>query len=95
MSSVLCFAGGASAAEGPSPEKGRLLFNSFSLGGAATATSCASCHPSGAGLEKAWKNPNLEGQVNNCIAGPLKGSKLDVNSVEMQSLVLYIRSLKQ
>ncbi len=89
------FPAGLLAAEKPSLEKGRLLFNSRSLAGATSGKSCAECHPAGAGLENAWKNPNLAGQVNNCIAGPLKGMKLEVNSVEMQSLIMYIRSLKQ
>ncbi|NTV05203.1 MAG: cytochrome C [Chlorobiaceae bacterium] len=87
--------GVACAVEKPSLEKGKLLFNSLSLAGAVTGKSCASCHPNGAGLQKAWMNPNLAVQVNTCIAGPLGGSKLDVNSVDMQSLILYIRSLKQ
>ncbi len=105
MKSVLCFPlfillivsmhmGWAFAAEKPSIEKGRLLFNSQSLSGATSGKSCAECHPGGAGLENAWKNQNLAGQVNTCIAGPLKGLKLDENSIEMQSVIMYIRSLK-
>ena len=93
MASTL--SGKACAAETPSLEKGRLLFNSPSLAGASSTRSCAGCHPAGAGLENAWKNPDLARQVNTCIAGPLKGVKLNVNSVEMQSLIMYIRSLKQ
>jgi len=42
------------------------------------------------GGERACKNPNLAAQVNTSIAGPLKGLKLKVNSVEMQSLIMYI-----
>ena len=85
----------AFASEQPSLEKGRLLFNSRSLAGATSGKSCAECHPAGKGLQNAWKNPDLAMQVNTCIAGPLKGLKLNVNSVEMQSLIMYIRSLKQ
>jgi hypothetical protein len=92
---ILTLTGVACAAEKPSLEQGRLLFNSPSLAGAVTGKSCASCHPKGAGLQKAWMNPDLALQVNTCIAGPLRGSKLDVNSVDMQSLILYIRSLKK
>ncbi|MEI7695828.1 MAG: cytochrome C [Chlorobium sp.] len=87
--------GEAVAAEKPSVEKGHQLFNSQSLAGATSGKSCAGCHPAGAGLENAWKNQNLAGQVNTCIAGPLKGLKLNENSIEMQSLIMYIRSLKQ
>ena len=92
---ALTFGGGAFAADTPSLEKGQQLFNSPSLAGATSSKSCASCHQNGSGLENAWKNPNLAGQVNTCIAGQLKGLKLNVNSVEMQSLIMYIRSLKQ
>ena len=94
MLSVLTFGGGACAAEKPSLEKGRQLFNSPSLAGATSTQSCASCHPKGSGMENGWKNPDLATQINTCIAGPLKGLKLNVNSVEMQSLIMYIRSLK-
>jgi cytochrome c553 len=92
---TLIFFGRAFAAEKPTIEKGHQLFNSQSLAGATSTTSCASCHPAGAGMKNAWKNPDLATQINTCIAGPLKGLKLNVNSVEMQSLIMYIRSLKQ
>ncbi|MEI8033593.1 MAG: cytochrome C [Chlorobiaceae bacterium] len=92
---ALLVGGGAFAGEQSSLEKGRQLFNSPALAGATSGRSCASCHPKGSGLENAWKNPNLATRVNSCIAGPLKGLKLNVNSVEMQSLIMYIRSLKQ
>lgn len=91
---TLTFAESACAIEKPSLEKGKLLFNSPSLAGAVSGKSCGSCHPNGAGLQKAWMNPDLAVQVNTCIAGPLRGRKLDVNSVDMQSLIMYIRSLK-
>jgi cytochrome c553 len=92
---ALILSGKAFAAEKPSVEKGHQLFNSPSLAGAPSTKSCAGCHPAGAGLKNAWKNPDLARQVNTCIAGPLEGLKLNVNSVEMQSLIMYIRSLKQ
>jgi cytochrome c553 len=93
--SVFAFSGGLLAAERPSVEKGRILFNSVTLSGATSGKSCNTCHPKGSGLSKAWKHPDLSGQINTCIAGQLHGSKLGVNSVDMQSLILYIRSLKQ
>jgi len=95
MLSVSAFSCGVPAAERPSVEKGRELFNSVTLAGATSGKSCNSCHPKGSGLEKGWKHPNLSGQINTCIAGTLQGTKLDVNSVAMHSLILYIRSLKQ
>lgn len=86
---------GAPAENVPSIEKGRQLFNSTSFAGAKSGKSCSSCHPGGAGMQFAWENPNLAGQVNNCIIGPLRGTPLDDDSMEMQSMLLYIRSLKK
>jgi cytochrome c len=84
----------AHAAETPSVALGKKLFNDPSLGGAAGAKTCASCHPNGKGVENAWKNPNLAKQINTCILGALKGKPLPLESVEMKSLVLYHQSLK-
>jgi cytochrome c len=95
MLSVSAFCCGVFASEMPSIAKGSRLFSSVTLAGATSGKSCNSCHPDGKGLENAWKNPHLTAQINTCIAGPLQGSKLAMNSVDMQSLILYIRSLKQ
>ncbi|UWX57820.1 cytochrome-c peroxidase [Chlorobaculum sp. MV4-Y] len=84
----------AHAAETPSVALGKKLFNDPSLGGATGAKTCASCHPSGKGVENAWKNPNLVQQINTCIVGALKGKPLPLESVQMKSLVLYHQSLK-
>lgn len=84
----------AHAAETPSVELGKKLFNDPTLGGAAGTKTCASCHPNGKGVENAWKNPNLAKQINTCIVGALKGKPLPLESVEMKSLVLYHQSLK-
>jgi len=92
---VPLLSGGAFAREKPSVEKGRQLFSSTAFAGATSGKSCSECHPGGSGLQFARENPNLAAQINNCIAGPLKGSMLDENSVEMQSMLLYVRSLKQ
>jgi cytochrome c553 len=86
---------GALAEEMPSIERGQQLFNSTLFAGATSGKSCASCHRGGADLQLAWVNPNLAGQVNNCIIGPLRGVPLDEDSMEMQSILLYIQSLKQ
>jgi hypothetical protein len=90
----LILSGRAAGAETPSTEKGRQLFNSKDFAGAVSGKSCASCHPGGSGLQFAWENPNLAAQVNNCILGPLGGKPIDDESVEMQSMLLYIKSLK-
>ncbi len=76
-----------------SVEKGKALFNDPKLG--TSGQSCGTCHPNGKGLEKsAAKIKNLEDAVNNCITKPLKGKALDVKSSDMQSIVMYIKSLK-
>jgi cytochrome c len=72
-------------------EKGKALFNDSKLG--TSGKSCNSCHPDGKGLEKSGSNPDLEATINGCITIPLKGKALDPKSVEMQSLVLYLKSL--
>ena len=74
-----------------SAAKGKALFNDPKLG--ATGKTCNTCHPDGKGLEKTGAKNNLEKTLNACITTPLKGKALDVKSVEMQSLVLYIKSL--
>jgi cytochrome c peroxidase len=81
------------AAEGPSVELGEKLFNDRTLGGAAGSVSCGTCHPGGKGLAKAGQNPDLAAMVNRCITGALKGQKIAPDSVEMKSLLLYIKTL--
>jgi cytochrome c peroxidase len=72
-------------------EKGTVLFNDPKLG--TNGKSCNFCHPNGKGLEKSGSSPDLVDTINGCITIPLKGKALDPKSVEMQSLVLYIKSL--
>jgi cytochrome c len=43
-------------------------------------------------MEKAAAKKDLEVIINSCITGSLKGKALEVKSVDMQSLVLYIKS---
>jgi cytochrome c peroxidase len=71
-------------------EKGKALFNDPKLG--TTGKSCNDCHPGGKGVEKAAAKNDIERIVNSCITHSVKGRALDVQSVEMQSLVLYIKS---
>lgn len=72
-------------------EKGKGLFNDTRLG--TSGKSCGSCHPDGKGMEKVNASANLPAMINTCITRPLKGTALDEKSVEMESLVLYIKSL--
>ena len=74
-----------------SAEKGMALFNDSNLG--TSGKSCSSCHLDGQGIEMAGDKENLTDIINTCITRPLKGQALDTKSVEMQSMVLYIKSL--
>jgi cytochrome c peroxidase len=82
------------AEETPSAALGEKLFKDSTLGGSQNTRSCNTCHTDGKGLENAGSNPDLAAIINRCIAGPLKGKKIAEDSVEMQSLVLYVQSLK-
>ena len=83
----------ASAADAPSVEWGSKLFNSSSLG--TNGRSCATCHLDGKGLEDVADSGGeaLANIANQCIAKALKGEKLGVDSPEMASLVLYMKTL--
>lgn len=83
----------AIAANGPSLERGKELFNSPQLG--TNGKSCASCHPDGKMLDQVATNDDeqLTKIINQCIKQPLKGTALEPGSSEMKSLVLYLRSL--
>jgi cytochrome c2 len=87
-------AGNLMASEKPSAALGEKLFKDSTLGGSQNSKSCNTCHPDGKGMEDAGSSPELTAIINRCIAGPLKGKKIAEDSVEMQSLVLYIQSLK-
>jgi cytochrome c peroxidase len=83
------------AAETPSAALGEKMFNDSTLGGTNNGKSCNSCHPGGKGLEAAGSNPNLAVIINRCITGPLGGQAIRDNSIEMQAITLYIKSLKE
>lgn len=72
-------------------DKGKALFTDTKLG--TNGKSCNDCHKDGTGLEKAGLKNDLEATVNTCITKALNGKALKKNSVEMQSLVLYVKSL--
>ncbi|MDD5168057.1 MAG: hypothetical protein PHN75_04505 [Syntrophales bacterium] len=91
---IASFTGMLSAANGPSTALGEKLFKSKTLGGASSGKSCATCHPRGQGLENATKRPDLTAKINNCIVGALRGHTIGENSIEMKSLVLYLKFLR-
>ena len=72
-------------------DKGKVLFNDAKLG--SNGKSCNDCHKSGTGLEKDGVKNDLEAIVNTCITKALNGKALKKSSVEMQSMVLYIKGL--
>ena len=81
------------AAEEPSVELGRKLFNNPGLGNSKNSISCNTCHPDGEGMQNAGQKPNLAAIINQCIVGPLKGDGISENTVAMESLKMYIKSL--
>ncbi len=86
-------AGNLPAAEKPSAALGKKLFRDPTLG--RNGKSCNTCHPDGKGLEDAGNRPDLAQIIDRCIAGPLAGKQIAEGSTEMQSLILYIRSLER
>jgi cytochrome c len=76
-----------------SVEQGEQLFNDPTLGGSTNEKSCGSCHPDGRGLKESGTKANLAQMINTCIEKPLGGQALESDSVEMESLVQYIKSL--
>jgi cytochrome c len=82
-----------SAATKPTLEQGRKIFNNKSLG--SNGKSCAVCHPDGKGLEDLadYGDDELTGIINHCIGSALEGKELDPASLEMKSLIEYMRSL--
>ena len=71
-------------------DKGKALFNDTKLG--TVGKSCNTCHKDGKDMEKAAAAKDLEDTINTCITGALKGKALEVKSVDMQSLVLYLKN---
>lgn len=74
-----------------SVDQGKALFNDPKLG--TTGTACGNCHTDGKGLENAGARSDLANVINGCITRALKGKALDEDSFEMQSMVMYIKSL--
>ena len=82
-----------SAGKEPSASEGGKLFNDPRLAGSVNTSSCATCHPDGKGLERAFENPKLISVINACITGPLEGQPLPEDSAEMQSLKEHVELL--
>lgn len=80
-------------AEEASVAMGAKLFSDPGLGASKNDKSCNTCHKNGSGLEKVGNDPRLATVINQCIAGPMEGEKLNEQTVAMQSLILYIKSL--
>jgi len=82
----------------PSVELGKKLFYGQSLG--TNGKSCSTCHQSERKLgvlasKSSWFGGNaktLEQAINLCIQSTLKGKALPEDSVELQSISLYMRS---
>lgn len=79
--------------ENASVELGKRLFNDPTLAGSTNAKTCNGCHADGNGLGHNNDHTALTTIINRCITGPLKGTPLDTESVEMRSLEMYINSL--
>ncbi len=85
-------AGLALAAQpGPSLDRGKKLFDEVRPG--ATGKACVECHENGKGLEAAGERSDLSVMINKCIAGAQHGTTLAPDSVDMQSLILYVKYL--
>ncbi|KJU86791.1 cytochrome c family protein [Candidatus Magnetobacterium bavaricum] len=84
-------------------KNGKKLFNDSKFAGATANKSCSSCHPDGKGIEGAGAKQkftvmgkdaaSLEDVVNMCIEMAMKGKPILKDSVEMQDVVAYIKSL--
>lgn len=83
----------AIAADAPSIELGKQLFNNTNL--STNGKSCSTCHPDGSGLVKAasYVESSLGKIINQCIQKPLKGKALASDSPELKSLIMYIQTL--
>jgi len=83
----------ATATEGPTLALGEALFASHALGN--NGKSCADCHPGGKGLEEsgAYDDAQLKEMINFCIRDALAGRMFAPASQELDSMLLYLRSL--
>ncbi len=86
----------ACAGSQPSVKTGEKLFYETSLG--TNGKSCASCHKTTENIKKDTAkypgDPALKNVINGCITENLKGKPLPDGSARMNSLILYMRSVK-
>jgi cytochrome c len=86
----------AYAENSPSVEAGKKLFNSQFLG--TNGKSCAACHNTDENIKKDvakhTDDAGLKEVINGCITENLKGDPLPEDSMSMNSLVMYLRSVK-
>ena len=80
-------------AEEPSVALGKALFSNPGLGASKNDKTCNTCHADGKGMEKAGARSDLASVINQCIRGPLQGEGINEDTVAMESLKLYIKSL--
>ncbi|GAB4168931.1 MAG: cytochrome c peroxidase [Geothermobacteraceae bacterium] len=87
--------GTAMATETPNLDLGKALFESTAL--STNGKSCASCHPDGKGLQEidAYDDDMLREMINFCIRDALKGKMLPNDAQELESMRLFLRSLKR
>lgn len=90
---MLGFVAGPAMGQDASVEQGAKLFADPALGGSPNPAKCTDCHPGGQGLDQAGAKENLPAMINMCIQQALQGQQLNEQSVEMESLKLYIQSL--
>jgi len=88
---MLCFGTSFAMQHEASVQQGKALFSDPKLG--TNGKTCFTCHANGKGLEQAGAKSELADTINMCITNPLKGKALGTTSSEMQSLILYIKSL--
>ena len=83
------------AMEAPTASLGKKLYNASNIG--SNEKSCASCHPDGKGLDEinAYDDGMLKEMVNFCIRDALKGEMIDLESTEIESFLIYLRSFKK
>jgi len=102
--SMLMIAGGLHLANAGNADKGKVLFESSTLGSGTTGKSCMTCHQGGKGLGSDLferKNFTIMGMdkkdladvVNVCIEKPLGGTRLDPQGEEMRNLLAYMKTL--
>ncbi len=83
------------AIEAPSLELGKTLFESEKLG--TKQRSCKSCHDQGKGLDKVgdFNDEELKDIINACIRDALGGTLMDIDSQELNALLIYVRTFQE